>query len=51
MLAFRVSACVTMALKSLTLMPMWSLSSTENSSKSRVSMAIDVCRGCFRISV
>ena len=37
-------------LKSLTLMTMWSFSSTENSLNSNVSIAIVVCKGCLRIS-
>ena len=51
MLVLTVSACVTMALKSLTFMPIWSCSSTLNSSKSKLSIVTDVCRGCFSTSV
>ena len=40
-----------MALKSLTLMPMCNFSSTAKSSKSKVSMATEVCNGCFNVSV
>ena len=39
-----------MALKSLTLIPIRSFSSTANSSKSSWSMAMEVCKGCFRVS-
>jgi hypothetical protein len=49
-LALRVSACITMALKSFTLMPIWIMSSAAYSSKSKVSMAMEVCSGCLRIS-
>lgn len=51
MLVLSLSACETIALKSLTLMPIRSFSSTLNSSKSNVSMAMEVCKGCLRISV
>ena len=37
-------------LKSLTLITMWSFSSTTNSPNSKVSIAIVVCNGCFSIS-
>jgi len=51
MLVLRVSACVTMALKSLTLIPMCSCSSAVKSSKSRLSMVTEVCNGCFKTSI
>ena len=50
-LVFNLSAWVTMALKSLTVIPMRSFSSTMNSSKSNVSMAMEVRKGCLRMSV
>lgn len=45
-----IPACVTIALKSLTLMPMCIFCSTRNSPNSSVSTAIDVCSGVFSIS-
>jgi hypothetical protein len=45
-----VPACATIDLKSLTLMTMCSFSSTANSPNSKVSIAMVVCKGCFRIS-
>jgi hypothetical protein len=50
-IVFVTPAWVMIDLKSLTLMTMWSFSSTLNSPNSNVSIAIVVCKGCLRISV
>ena len=47
---FKVSACVAIALKSFTVMPTCKLSSTLKASKSRLSIVIEVCNGCLRMS-
>lgn len=49
--AFAVSACPTTALKSLRLIATCILSSTMYSWKSSLSVATDVCTGCFKTSI
>lgn len=49
-MTFVIPACATIALKSLTLTTMCNFSSTVNSPNSRVSTAIVVWSGCFKIS-